>query len=86
MVVINILGHMQLSVVPGNQSGFTIAASLLCANPVLSLVALLCTNVAEAVVENLRSTSLTSHESVLLLVAVLSRRQNSPVNFFASST
>lgn len=86
MVVINVLGHVQLAVVTGDQSSFTVSTSLLCANPVFTLVALLGANVAEAVVENLRSASLSSHKGVLLLVAVLSGRKDGPENILAVGT
>lgn len=86
MVVVNILGHVQLAVVPGDQSSFAVPTSLLGAHPVLALVALFGANVAEAVVENLRSASLTGDEGVLLLVAVFSGRQDGPVNLLAAGT
>lgn len=86
MIVINILGHVQLAVVSGDQSSFAVPTSLLRTHPVLAFVALFGANVAEAVVENLRSASLTGHKGVLLLVAVLSGWQDGPVNFLAAGT
>lgn len=84
MIVIDIFRHLELALIAGDQSSFAVATSLLCAHPVLALVALLGANVAESIVEDLRRTSLASHESVLLLVAVLSRWEYGPVNLLAA--
>lgn len=71
MVVENIFRHFQPSVASRYQSGLAIAAALLSAHPILPLVALLGADVAEALVENFRSSALACDERILKFVAAL---------------
>lgn len=85
VIVINILRNFHLFLETGDETCPTVSAPLLAANPVLPVVAGLGTNVTKTIVENLRSSSLTSNVSELWLFAGFWRMYRPVYNLKATS-